>query len=100
MMCTSCRSKGGHGGRAGQESPEALGSVHFNALYGELRTSNSPVRKVFLARNSRSDSLSCLSIQPEDAAERSAVDVSSRCGMFYRSTSNRLTDTAGTISPE
>ena len=75
----SCRARGGHAGEAGQESPEPLGSVHFNALYGELRTSNSPVRKVAMARKTHSDSPSRLSIQPEDAAECSAVEVSSRC---------------------
>ena len=84
--CTSrrsCRSCGGHVGKAGQESPEPLGSVHFNALYGELRTSDSPVRKVSIARSSRNESPSRLGLQPEKTAERSAADESRRCGFSF-----------------
>jgi len=57
---------------AGQDSVEPLGSVHFNALYGELRTSNSPVRKIAVAKSIHSDSPSCLRLPPDDTAQYSA----------------------------
>ena len=55
----------------GQESAEPLGSVHFNALYGELRTSNSPVRKIAFAKSTHNDSPSRLRLPPDDTAQRS-----------------------------
>ena len=51
VACAMCRSAGLRGtaglpaSKAVQESPEPLGSVHFNALYGEARLSDSPLRK-------------------------------------------------------
>ena len=74
----SCRHKAsrvaesGHLGNAGQESSEPLGSVHFNALYGEARNSESPIRKAVLARSMRLESPSPLRRRPEDESERSA----------------------------
>ena len=51
MAFATCRSAGLRepagrpAGNGAQESPEPLGSVHFNALYGEARLSESPLRK-------------------------------------------------------
>ena len=52
-------------GNGAQESPEPLGSVHFNALYGEARLSESPLRKPPLDHST----LSKLRHLPDDTAD-------------------------------
>ena len=52
-------------GNGAQESPEPLGSVHFNALYGEARLSESPLRKPPLDHST----LSKLGHLPDDTAD-------------------------------